>query len=99
MKVRIYKPAKSAMQSGPFSGKRWVLEYETVSRRMPEPLMGWTKSGDTYNQVRLKFASCEEAVEYAKKHGWDYAVEPAHKKRVKPRNYTDNFRYIPAEGE
>lgn len=87
------------MQSGPFSGKRWVLEYETVSKRAPEPLMGWTKSGDTYNQVKLKFSSCEDAVEYAKNHGWDYTVEPVHQKKVKPRNYTDNFRYIPAEGE
>lgn len=99
MKVRIYKPAKSTMQSGPFPAKRWLLEYEPISRREPEPLMGWTKSGDTYNQVKLRFETAEDAVEYAETRGWDYTVEQPHQKKIKPRNYQDNFVYIPAEGE
>lgn len=57
--------------------------------------MGWTASGDTLNQVRLGFDSMDQAVEYARKKGWGFVVQPLHKRRIKPRNYTDNFRYIP----
>ncbi len=94
-KARIYKPSKSAMQSGRANLKAWVLEYEPETRREPESLMGWTASGDTTNQVRLRFSSAEEAVAYARDKGWDYAVDVAQARIVRPRNYVDNFRYIP----
>ncbi len=96
MKVRIYKPGKNAMQSG--RGKAdggWLLEYETVSKRQPESLMGWTSSEDTLNQVVLKFPTRDEAVAFAARKGWDYTVAPEHVRKVIPRNYGDNFRYIP----
>lgn len=96
MKVRIYKPSKNAMQSG--RGGRagqWVLEYETVTPRRPEPLMGWASSSDTLNQVVLKFPTKEEALAFAARHGWQAVVAPGHDRRVVPRNYGDNFRYIP----
>ena len=97
MKVRIYKPAKSAMQSGKGKTERWVLEYETTSRRAPEPLMGWSASEDTLNQVQLKFDSCEQAIAFAEQKGWQYNVATDRERKVTPRNYGDNFRYIPAE--
>jgi len=97
MKVRIFQPSKNAMQSGRANTAKWVLEYEVETRRHPEPLMGWTASGDTLNQVRLKFKTAEDAVAYAQAKGWDYTVLPAHGRRVVPRNYSDNFRYIPPE--
>jgi hypothetical protein len=90
--VRIYRPAKNTMQSGRAGGKRWVLEYELETPRRPEPLMGWTASGDTLNQVRLRFDSAEAAVAYAKQRGWEYNVEPVHERRIPPKNYGDNFR-------
>lgn len=97
MKAKIYKPSKSAMQSGRGRGKSWVLEYEPTSSRQAEPLMGWTSSEDTLNQVKLKFSSSDDAVAYAEKKGWDYTILPEQTRRVKPRNYTDNFKYIPVE--
>tara|TARA_R110001592_G_scaffold16881_9_gene71592 strand:- start:17500 stop:17802 length:303 start_codon:yes stop_codon:yes gene_type:complete len=97
MNVKIYKPSKSAMQSGRSSDKAWVLEYETQSPRQAEPLMGWTQSGDTLNQVRLSFSNSEDAVTFAKEKGWDYDVLPEHNRRVKPRNYGDNFKYVPPQ--
>ena len=90
--VRIYRPARSTMQSGRAGMKRWVLEYEVETPRRPEPLMGWTASGDTLNQVRLRFETAEEAVAFAKQRGWHYALEPEHVRRVVPKNYGDNFR-------
>lgn len=92
MQVRIYQPAKTAMQSGRAKTHHWLLEYEIETPRRPEPLMGWTSSGDTLNQVRLRFESADEAVAFAEKKGWDYAVQDAPVRRVRPRNYADNFR-------
>lgn len=99
MKVRIFRPSKNVMQSGLGKTQQWVLEYETTSKRRPEPLMGWTSSEDTLNQVRLKFDSAEEAIAHAEKQGWEYSVQIAHDRKVRPRNYGDNFRYIPPQEE
>src|SRR5262249_20682373 len=51
MIARIYKPAKTAMQSGTAKTKEWVLDYEPEQPRQIEPLMGWTSSGDMRQQV------------------------------------------------
>src|SRR6266576_625865 len=64
MTARIYKPAKTAMQSGAAKTKEWVLEYEPEQPRQIEPLMGWTSSGDMRQQVQLRFESPEEAIAY-----------------------------------
>lgn len=97
MDVRIYRPAKSAMQSGRAKAQDWVLEYDLKTARKPEDLMGWSSSGDTLNQVKLKFGTLENAVLFAKARGWNYTVFPAHERKVTPKNYVDNFRYIPVE--
>jgi len=93
MKVRIYKPAKSTMQSGRAKSDKWHLEYETQSARSPEPLMGWVSSKDTLNQVVLKFDTSDEAIAYADKKGWDYVLVAAHDRKVRPRNYGDKFQF------
>jgi len=85
------------MQSGRGKGGDWVLEYDLPTARVPESLMGWTASGDTLNQVKLGFDTAEDAVAYAQKNGLDYIVDTTHERRVKPRNYGDNFRYIPPQ--
>ena len=69
MQVRIYQPSKSAMQSGRGKTHDWVLEYEIATPRRAEPLMGWIASGDTLNQVRLKFPTKDEAVAFAERKG------------------------------
>ena len=94
--ARIYRPAKTTMQSGRGKIQDWVLEYEMVTPRRPEPLMGWTSSGDTLNQVKLRFATAEDAVAYCQRKGLAYAVDPEHRRRVRPRNYADNFKPRPA---
>jgi hypothetical protein len=97
MKVRIFQNGKHAMQSGRAKIDDWVLEYQTKSPRVPEDLMGWTSSADTLNQVRLKFSSQQDAINFAKEKGWDYTVTLAHARKVTPRNYSDNFKYQPFE--
>ena len=74
MTARIYKPAKTAMQSGTAKTKEWVLDYEPEQPREIEPLMGWTSSGDMRQQVQLRFDSAEEAIAYCERHGIAYQV-------------------------
>jgi hypothetical protein len=92
MQVRIYKPAKTAMQSGQGNTKEWVLEAEPTPKVL-DPLMGWTGSRDTMQQVKLQFATLEEAKAYAEKNGWRYTVEMPRPRHVRPKAYADNFAY------
>lgn len=59
--------------------------------------MGWISSGDTYNQVRLTFDTKEQAVAFAKEKGWHFILSKPKVRIVRPRNYADNFRYIPSD--
>jgi len=93
--VRIYRPSGNAMQSAPNLAKKWVLEHDISSARAPEPLMGWVSSSDTLNQIKLEFDTQDEAIAYATSKGWDYCVEQAQDKKIRPRNYMDNFKYSP----
>jgi hypothetical protein len=97
IKARIYSPAKNAMQSGRAKTKGWVLEYESNADKSPEPLMGWTQGKDTRTQVRLKFNTLEQAEQYAEDNGLYYQVLASSERKPKPRNYGDNFKYIPPE--
>jgi hypothetical protein len=45
------------------------------------------------NEVHLRFATPEEAVAFAEKHGLDYTVIQPHESIEKPKSYADNFRY------
>lgn len=93
MRARIYKPAKTAMQSGTAKTKAWVLEFAPASAREVDPLMGWTSSSDTQAQVRIGFESKEAAIEYAEEHGIDaQVIEPkARKPNIRPGGYGENF--------
>ncbi len=93
MRARIYKPARTAMSSGMAGTRGWVLEFPCASPRSVDPLMGWTSSDDTQSQVRLRFETREAAQDYAREHGIDAVVVPAHRRRpnIRPGGYGDNF--------
>ena len=93
MVARIYKPAKSAMQSGTARTKEWVLDYEPEEPRVVEPLMGWTSSGDMKQQVRLYFDSKEEAAAYCERHGIAYQIFEAKEPARRTIAYADNFAF------
>lgn len=93
MTARIFKPARSAMQSGNAQTKEWLLEFEPESPLEIDPLMGWTSSSDMRRQVSLEFATKEEAIAYAERGGLAYRViEPTPRKPVR-KAYADNFRF------
>lgn len=93
MRARIYQPARNAMQSGTAKTRQWILDFAPAEAREVDPLMGWTGSGDTQAQVRLRFDSREAAEEYARSNGIDYAVAEPHKRKpnIRPRGYGENF--------
>ena len=93
MLARIYKPAKTAMQSGQAKTKEWVLEYEPATPRDVDPLMGWTGSGDMLSQLRLHFETKEEAVHYAETNAIPYRVFEPNPRGLIKKSYADNFKY------
>lgn len=93
MSARITKPAKTAMQSGEARTLEWLLEMQPNAARAIDPLMGWTSSSDTASQVRLQFATRDEAVAYCERNGLAYTVtDPTPRKAVR-KSYADNFKY------
>ena len=93
MHVRIYRPAKTAMQSGRAKVNDWVLVFEPSDRSTPDPIMGWSGSADTNRQVRLEFESQEAAVKYAKGKGYTNTVAQAQERKIRPKAYADNFAF------
>jgi hypothetical protein len=93
MTARIYRPAKTAMQSGQGKADRWLLEYEAERDRQVEPLMGWTSSSDMNSQIKMWFDSKDDAVAYATRNGVPYRVEEPNTATHKTVSYSDNFKF------
>lgn len=94
MSARIYRPARNAMQSGQAKSQRWLVEFSPEAQpRSVEPLMGWTSSTDTLNQVKLWFETKEEAIAYAVREGLAYSViDPPAEGARRAIAYSDNFK-------
>lgn len=92
VKARIYRPAKTAMQSGRAKTRVWVLEYEPV-KKFADPLMGWVGNADTRQQLRIKFPTQQAAEEYAKVNGIPYEVDLPHDREFQAKSYADNFAF------
>ena len=93
MTARIYRPAKTAMQSGQARTKEWVLEYEGQAPREVDPLMGWTSSTDTQSQIKLEFDTKEEAIAYAQRNGILFRLMEPNPREPIRKSYADNFKF------
>jgi ETC complex I subunit conserved region len=91
MVARIYRPARTATQSGRAKTLLWVLEMEPRSPKEADPLCGWIGSDDTEQQVQLRFPSKAAAIAYARRQGIDYRVYEPQERVVRPKSYADNF--------
>tara|TARA_Y100000590_G_scaffold8942_1_gene11101 strand:- start:1525 stop:1812 length:288 start_codon:yes stop_codon:yes gene_type:complete len=89
-RAKIYKPTKTAMQSGKRNTKNWQLKFDTLNTGI-NPLMGWETSKDTMSEVKLEFSSKEQAINYAKKNNIDYYVVEPQKSKIIKKSYADNF--------
>jgi hypothetical protein len=93
MSAKIYRPAKTAMQSGKANANHWVLEFDQESPRKIDPIMGYTSSGDTRQQLKLTFESQEQAEAYARRNAIEYRVIAPKEAVRQTLSYTDNFRF------
>ena len=89
-KVKIYKPTKTAMQSGNRNTKKWLLEFDTLDTGV-NPLMGWESSNDTMSEVKLEFSTKEQAINFAKKNNLNYYIIEPQKHKIIKKSYSDNF--------
>tara|TARA_B100000073_G_C23464238_1_gene464687 strand:+ start:367 stop:645 length:279 start_codon:yes stop_codon:yes gene_type:complete len=92
MKAKIFKPTKTAMQSGRSKFNKWVLKFSDKKNQLKDTMMGWNGGSSTISQIELKFSSKEEAVNYAKKNGIDYEVLETRERKVINKSYADNFK-------
>lgn len=84
MKVRIRQECKSAMQSAPKHFDGWVIEYPPAGRYQ-DSIMGWTStSSPEVAELKLKFKTLGQAIDYAKSNGLGYEVINTHEMKQKP---------------
>ena len=89
-KAKIFKPTKTAMQSGLGKSDKWVIEY-IVDQPGVNPLMGWESSTDTFSELNLEFSSKDKAIEYAKKNKIEFEIVEENKRKIVKKSYSDNF--------
>jgi hypothetical protein len=98
-KIIISRPTQNAMQSGKANTKKWLVEFEALDTfsdpRFIENLMGWTGSGDTNSQIKVKFNSKDDAIKYAERNGYEYRVIEPKKPKLQIKSYTSNFTKKP----
>jgi len=90
--VRIFKPAKNPMQSGTAGIKRWKIEFDN-QQRWENNLMGWSSTADPLSNMVLDFATKEDAMAFAEKHGWAYELEDPKERVPKTKSYALNFSW------
>ena len=89
-KAKIYKPTKTAMQSGLGKNDKWIIEYITKNPGI-NPLMGWESSTDTLSELKLEFSTKESAIDYAKRNKIIFEIIEPKKRKIFKKSYSDNF--------
>lgn len=87
----IFRPSKSAMQSGTQNRKQWKVEIRSDSAKWVDPTMGWISGQDTTRQLSLSFKTEKEAIKYCEKNGLDWDIVEGNERNFKPKSYANNF--------
>ncbi|CAF9910131.1 MAG: hypothetical protein GOMPHAMPRED_006966 [Gomphillus americanus] len=97
--ARIYRPAKTATQSGDWTGHHWRMDWDVLSKghRWENPLMGWQSSADYMQGTHLNFKTKEDAINFAQKQGYEYFVQEPNVRKFVPKAYANNFTHIPGK--
>ena len=90
-KVTIFKPAKSAMQSGVLN-RKWRIRFGTDETKYKYHLMGWNGSGDMNQELKLSFETKDQAIAFAKEKNWEYSIVEPEVKKVRKKSYSENFQ-------
>tara|TARA_B100001996_G_scaffold283792_1_gene224079 strand:+ start:278 stop:559 length:282 start_codon:yes stop_codon:yes gene_type:complete len=89
-KAIIYKPTKTAMQSGNKKFGKWIIKFIT-DRPTLNPLMGWESSNDTNSELKIEFSTKDSAIAYAKKNKINYEFIKPNIRKIVKKSYADNF--------
>ncbi|CAG5132780.1 unnamed protein product [Candidula unifasciata] len=91
--VRIFVPARNAMQSGTYNTRRWRMEFDQ-RERWENPLIGWISTGDPLSNSEVDFKSKEDAIAFCEKNGWEWIVEePKRAEKLIRKSYGENFSW------
>jgi len=90
-KAKIYKPSKTALQSGTKKYDKWIIEYITEKPGI-NPLMGWESSTDTLTELKLEFSTKQLAIKYAKKNKINFEIIEPNIRKITKKSYADNFK-------
>ncbi|KAK3202707.1 hypothetical protein GRF29_154g419734 [Pseudopithomyces chartarum] len=95
--VRIYRPTKTATQSGDWHSHHWLMDWDVLPKghRWENPLMGWQSSGDYMQGHRIQFKTKEDAINFANKQGYEYFVQEPNERKFVPKAYANNFTHSP----
>ncbi len=92
MQAKIYKPAKTAMQSGRAKYNKWILKISDSKNQTKDTMMGWNGGSNTISQIQLQFKTKDDAINYAKSNDLDYEVLETSERKVISKSYADNFK-------
>ena len=92
MQAKIYKPAKTAMQSGRAKYNKWILKISDSKNQTKYTMMGWNGGSNTTSQIQLQFKTKEDAINYAKSNNINYEVLETSERKVISKSYADNFK-------
>lgn len=91
MTATIYSPSKTAMQSGRYKTKKWLLEYPPGLKHNDQ-LMGWVGSSDPVQNIKLFFDTKEQAVSFAQIQKLTFQVIELQIAKSLIKKYEDNFK-------
>ncbi|OZC06619.1 ETC complex I subunit region [Onchocerca flexuosa] len=93
-RVRIYRPAREATQSGWAGTKTWKIELDN-QERWENLLIGWSSTGDPLSNISMAmdFASKEDAIRYCETNNLNYEVVEPNERIIKRKSYAENFSW------
>ncbi|MDC0194967.1 ETC complex I subunit [Alphaproteobacteria bacterium] len=91
MTIKIYKPSKTAMQSGFGKTKKWLAEYISSEESVKDTLMGWNSTVDTSSQIKIFFDTKNQAIEWAQNNNYQFVIDEPKVRKVKIKSYASNF--------
>ena len=90
-KFIIFKPTKSAMQSGLSNTKKWCLTNTDINETFINSRFCWVGTSNPEKQIRLYFDKLESAENFANKNKYDYEVIKPNKTNFIKKSYAENF--------
>ncbi len=90
-KFLIFKPTKSAMQSGLNSTKKWCLSNTDINETFINSKFCWIGSSNPEKQVRIYFETLDSAISFANKNNYDYEIQMPNNKLLIKKSYAENF--------